>query len=122
MKYFIYLILLVCFVDFAFAEPYLASKHEFKMKDSDYSKTINHLRLGNTWKMPSGLSFYGELGVVESFNNGESLGDGDIGKSYEFGFAKKLSDRFAIKGKWEGTEIYNSTNSHKIEIKTKYKF
>ena len=88
MKYFIYLILLICFADLVFAEPYLASKHEFKMKDSDYSSTINHLRLGNTWKTPSGLSFYGELGVVESFNNGESLGDGDIGKSYEFGFKK----------------------------------
>ena len=122
MKYFIYLILFICFADLVFAEPYLASKHEFKMKDSDYSSTINHLRLGNTWKTPSGLSFYGELGVVESFNNGESLGDGDIGKSYEFGFAKKLSDRFAIKGKWEGTEIFISTNSHNLEFNTKYMF
>ena len=114
--------LLLSLSNIAVSGPYLMSKHEFKMKDSDYSKTINHIRLGNAWKMPSGLSFYGELGVVESFNNGESLGDGDIGKSYEFGFKKKLSDKFTIKGKWEGTEIYNSTNSHKIEIKTKYKF
>ena len=42
------------------------SKHEFKMKDTNYDKTINHIRFGNSWKTEGGLKLYGEVGVVES--------------------------------------------------------
>ena len=48
--------------------------------------------------------------------------DGVAGKSYEFGFSKKITDAFSWKGKWEGLENHNAKNSHKIEIKTKWKF
>ncbi len=122
MKYLIVILLCLPIAELTSASPYVMTKHEFKMKDSDYSKTINHIRFGNSWKTEDGLSLYGEVGIAESINNGSSLGDGDVIKSYEFGFKKKLSNRFSVKGKWEGTEVYNSTHSHKIEIKTKWEF
>ena len=122
MKKLLIVPLLLSFSTSALSGPYLMSKHEFKMKDSDYSKTINHIRLGNSWKTESGWKLYGELGVAESINNGSGLFDGDAGKSYQFGFSKKVTDSFSWKGKWEGLELPNSTNSHKVEIKTKWKF
>jgi hypothetical protein len=102
--------------------PYLMSKHEFKMKDTDYSSTINHIRFGNSWKSQDGLKLYGEIGVAESVSHGNDILDGVAGKSYEFGFSKKVTDEFSWKGKWEGLENHNTRNSHKIEIKTKWEF
>ena len=106
----------------AISGPYLMSKHEFKMKDTNYDKTINHIRFGNSWKTEGGLKLYGEVGVAESVPHGSNIFDGDAGSSYEFGFKKKITDSFSWKGKWEGIELPNSSNSHKIEIKTKWKF
>ena len=114
--------LLLSLSNIAVSGPYLMSKHEFKMKDSDYDKTINHIRFGNSWKTEGGLKLYGELGIAESVKNGNGFGDGTAGTSYEFGFKKKITDSFSWKGKWEGMELPNSSNSHKIEIKTKWRF
>lgn len=122
MKKLLIVPLLLSFSTSVISGPYLMSKHEFKMKDSDYSKTVNHIRFGNSMKTESGWKLYGELGVAESINNGSGLFDGDAGTSYEFGFKKKITDSFSWKGKWEGLELPNSTNSHKVEIKTKWKF
>ena len=44
---------------------------------------------------------YGEVGVAESVIHGSNIFDGD-GKSYQFGFSKKITDSFSWKGKWEG--------------------
>ena len=83
MKYLIVILLCLPIAELTSASPYVMTKHEFKMKDSDYSKTINHIRFGNSWKTEDGLSLYGEVGIAESINNGSSLGDGDVIKSYE---------------------------------------
>jgi hypothetical protein len=122
MKKLLFIPILLSLSNLAFSGPYLMSKHEFKMKDSDYDKTVNHVRLGNSWKTESGLKLYGEVGVIESIKNGNGLFDGDAGTSYEFGFKKKITDSFSWKGKWEGMELPNSSHGHKIEIKTKWKF
>jgi hypothetical protein len=76
------------------------TKHEFKMKDTDYSSTINHIRFGHSWKTEGGLKLYGEIGAAESVSHGKDILDGVAGKSYEFGFSKKITDAFSWKGKW----------------------
>ncbi len=108
--------------NWSFSGPYIMSKHEFKMDDTNYTKTINHIRFGNSWKTHGGLKLYGEFGIAESVSHGSDIFEGDAGKSYEFGFSKKATDSFSWKGKWEGLESHNSSNSHKIEIKTKWQF
>jgi hypothetical protein len=113
--------LLLSLSSVAFSGPYIMSKHELKMKDTNYDKTINHIRFGNSWNL-DGLKLYGELGVVEEVRHGSDIFDGKAGTSYQFGFSKKITDNFSWKGKWEGTEFHDSNNSHKIEIKTKWKF
>ena len=59
MKKLLFIPILLSLSNLAFSGPYLMSKHEFKMKDSDYDKTVNHVRLGNSWKTESGLKLYG---------------------------------------------------------------
>ena len=116
------LIFFLFFCSLTYAETYMTSKHEFKMKDTDYSSTINHIRFGHSWKTEGGLKLYGEIGAAESVSHGKDILDGVAGKSYEFGFSKKITDTFSWKGKWEGLENHNAKNSHKIEIKTKWEF
>ena len=122
MKNIFTLLLVFLISNSVFAGPYLMTKHEFKMKDTDYGSTINHIRFGHSWKTEGGLKLYGEIGAAESFSHGKDILDGVAGKSYEFGFSKKITDAFSWKGKWEGIENHNAKNSHKIEIKTKWKF
>ena len=122
MKNIFTLLLVFLISNSVFAGPYLMTKHEFKMKDTDYSSTINHIRFGHSWKTEGGLKLYGEIGAAESVSHGKNILDGVAGKSYEFGFSKKITDAFSWKGKWEGLENHNAKNSHKIEIKTKWKF
>tara|TARA_X000000368_G_C22508427_1_gene483761 strand:- start:134 stop:502 length:369 start_codon:yes stop_codon:yes gene_type:complete len=122
MKKLLFIPLLLSITNLALSGPYIMSKHELKMKDTNYDKTINHIRFGNSWKTESGLKLYGELGIVEEVKHGSDIFDGTAGTSYQFGFKKKITDNFSWKGKWEGTELHDSSNSHKIEIKTKWKF
>ena len=44
------IIALLLISNLAISGPYLMSKHVFKMKDTNYDKTINHIRFGNFWK------------------------------------------------------------------------
>ena len=122
MKKILSIIFLLSISTVVISGPYLMSKHEFKMKDTDYSSTINHIRFGHSWKTEGGLKLYGEIGAAETVSHGKDILDGVAGKSYEFGFSKKITDAFSWKGKWEGLENHNAKNSHKIEIKTKWKF
>ena len=46
MKNIFTLLLVFLISNSVFAGPYLMTKHEFKMKDTDYSSTINHIRFG----------------------------------------------------------------------------
>jgi len=122
MKKLLILPILLLTSNISLADPYVMTKHEFKMSDTNYSKTINHIRFGNSWKTEGGLKLYGEVGVAESVPHGSDIFEGTAGKSYQFGFGKKVNDSFSVKGKWEGVELPNSSNSHKVEIKTKWKF
>lgn len=122
MKKILSIIFLLSISTVVMSGPYLMSKHEFKMKDTDYSSTVNHIRFGHSWKTEDGLKLYGEIGVAESISHGNDIFDGVAGKSYQFGFSKKITDTLSWKGKWEGIENHNAKNSHKIEIKTKWEF
>ena len=112
----------IIFSSIATADPYVTTKHEFKYKDSDYSKTINHIRFGNSWTTPNKFKLHAEIGIAESIDDGENWFSGNAGKSYQFGFQKDLTSSFAIKGKYEGFEQSDDVNSSKFEIITKYKF
>ena len=45
MKKILSIIFLLSISTVVMSGPYLMSKHEFKMKDTDYSSTINHIDL-----------------------------------------------------------------------------
>ena len=106
----------------ATADPYITSKHVFSYKNSDYNNTTNHVRLGNSWTTQSGLKLHAELGVAEKIDKDEDWFDGNAGKSYQFGFQKDLTSRFAVKGKYEGFEANDEEKSQKFEVITKFKF
>ena len=103
------------------AGPYIMTKHEFKLKDSNYSKTVNQIRMGYEAKI-NNWSLYMEAGGGEQTPNAKSFGSGTSLLAYELGATKKINDKFSVKIKWEGKDYTGSYLDHKIEIKTKYKF
>ena len=116
-----FLLIAIVFSSLAVADPYITSKHQFKYKNSDYNKTLNHVRIGNSWTTEGGLKLYGEVGISESIDKNEDWLDGNAGKSYQFGFQKDLNSRFSLKGKYEGFEENKEEKSQTLEIITKFK-
>ena len=48
-------IILIILSQNALAGPYITTKHEFKLKDSDYNKTVNQIRFGYDKKIKNSL-------------------------------------------------------------------
>ena len=103
------------------AGPYITSKHEFKSKDSDYSKTVNQIRIGYDKKVDNS-TYYIEFGGGETLPNGKSIGSGESIISYELGYKKKVNDKFSFKIQYEGKNYTDSYLDHEFEIETKYRF
>ena len=89
-------------------QPYLEYKSELKYVGDNFKRDIHHLRFGAKFGM-----LYAELGAVTS-----DVGDGT---SAEIGYKFKLSDRFTLKGKWEGTDV-DSLFGHKLETEIRFTF
>ena len=87
------------------------SKHEFKMKDTNYDKTINHIRFGFLEDRRNYMVSW----CLESVIHGSNIFDGDYDAIYHLGLVKNYDDLF--KGKWELLLEHHSSNSHNIEIK-----
>ena len=112
----------IMFSSIATADPYITTKHEFAYKDSDYSGTTNHIRLGNSWTTANKFKLHAEIGIAEQIDDGENWFSGNAAKTYEFGFQKDLTSSFELTGKYEGFEQSDDVNSSKFEITTNYKF
>lgn len=89
-------------------QPYLEYKQELKYVGDLFKRDIHHLRFGAKFGM-----LYAELGPMTS--------DGNDGVSAEIGYKFKLSDRFVLKGKWEGVD-QNSVFGHKLETEIRFTF
>lgn len=103
------------------AGPYITTKHEFKLKDSDYNKTVNQIRFGYDKKIKNS-TYYIEIGGGETLPNSKSLGSGQSIISYELGFKKKVNDKFSFKIQYEGKNYTDTYLDHELEFETKYRF
>ena len=84
------------------AEFYGEYRGDLKFSASDLDQSINHLRVGYRFEN----NVYVDLGPR---NDGTSL---EVGYRYNFG------DGWAIKGKWEGSDVGNLM--HKLETELRY--
>ena len=119
---FIALIFLLFSSSLTYAETYLASKHEFKMDDSSYTKSQHHITIGKSI-MFSDTKAFGEIGVGEDLNNGTKLGSGLTYEYLKFGFSRTIFNNLYIKAEFESKlRNYEGKDSNEIQIKTKYTF
>ena len=119
---FIALIFLLISSTIAYGETYLASKHEFKMDDSSYTKSQHHIAIGKSI-MLSDTNTFGEIGVGEELNNGTKLGSGLSYEYLKFGFSRTIFNNLYIKAEFESKlRNYEGKDSNEIQIKTKYTF
>ena len=119
---FIALIFLLISSTIAYGETYLASKHEFKMDDSSYTKSQHHITIGKSI-MFSNAKAFGEIGIGEDLNNGTKLGSGLTYEYLKFGFSRTIFNNLYIKAEFESKlRNYEGKDSNEIQIKTKYTF
>lgn len=114
-------IILIILSQNTLAGPYVTTKHEFKLKDSDYNKTVNQIRFGYDKKIKNS-TYYIEIGGGETLPNSKSLGSGQSIISYELGFKKKVNDKFSFKIQYEGKNYTDTYLDHELEFETKYRF
>ncbi len=119
---FIALIFLLISSTITYGETYLASKHEFKMDDSSYTKSQHHITIGESI-MFSNAKAFGEIGIGEDLNNGTKLGSGLTYEYLKFGFSRTIFNNLYIKAEFESKlRNYEGRDSNEIQIKTKYTF
>ena len=119
---FIALFFLLISSTITYGETYLASKHEFKMDDSSYTKSQHHIAIGKSI-MLSDTNTFGEIGVGEELNNGTKLGSGLSYEYLKFGFSRTIFNNLYIKAEFESKlRNYEGKDSNEIQIKTKYTF
>lgn len=122
MKFKIYSFLfLLILTPYVLAETYIATQHEMKMSDSNYIKSLHHIKIGKTVVI-SEFRAFGELGFGEDLNNGTALGSGS---SYEYlraGFSKKIFNNMDIKVHFESKLNNHSKDNNELQINTKYTF